>query len=200
MRLTETIKKIFLAIFTAIAAAVTFIFREKHDLNKHKKNIHFVPNEKNDDAKTSPIDVTDTHVSQLSEKRISEKRIDEKLPEIIIRFADRLRIKPIEKVVAKIVGQCVSEQFDVSTENPFKQTMLLASKYGIILDYDEETQIVISEIPLRRGIKKTALVVFWCSGGHAVIKALMKDHTAGSEENARKMLQKIRDEFFFAGK
>ena len=64
----------------------------------------------------------------------------------------------------------------------------------------KETQIVISEIPLRRGIKKTALIVFWCSGGHAVIKALMKDHTAGSEENARKMLQKIRDEFFFAGK
>ena len=53
------------------------IFREKHDLNKHKKIIHFVPNEKNDDANTGCIDVADTHVSQLS-----EKRIDEKLPEI----------------------------------------------------------------------------------------------------------------------
>lgn len=193
MRLTETIKKIFLAIFTAIAAAFTFIFREKHDLNKHKKNIQFVPNEKTDDANTGRIDVADTHVSQLS-----EKTIDEKLPEIVVRFADRLRIKPTEKRVAKIVGQSVSEQFDVPTESPFKRTMLLASKYGIILDYDEETQVVIGKISLGRGIKKTALVVFWCSGGHVGIKMLMKDHAAGSEENARKMLQKIKDEFFLA--
>lgn len=195
MRLTETIKKIFLAIITVIAAAFTFLFREKHDINKHKKCIQLVPNEKNDDSNTGHIDVKDIHVSQLS-----EKIIDEKLPEFIIRYADRLKVKPTEKKIAKIVGHCVAEQFDVPTENPFKQTMLLAAKYGIILDYDAKTQVVISEIPLGRGIKKTTLVVFWCSGGHVGIKMLMKDHSAGSEENARKMLQKIKDEFFFSGK
>lgn len=120
-KLTDAIAWVFAGFIAAITALITFIFREKKDINKHMKLV------------------------DLEKKRNMQNSVDKDTQDELVYFLSKYSVllhgPQSKRKIEKLKTKAVFETITVKTDYTYDILKEILSKYGQCLEYNEEKHI-----------------------------------------------------------